>query len=114
MLKLFGLEQFSDRHPQSLSGGQKQRLVIACGLIKEPEILILDEPTSGLDRKNMKIISRVMQEFAQKGTIVLVISHDHELIGQACSHVIKLPFWKENEYKIFWEVINEILTCILQ
>ncbi len=51
ILNLFGLDGLSPRHPQSLSGGEKQRLVIACAMIRQPDILILDEPTSGLDKK---------------------------------------------------------------
>lgn len=92
LLKKFNLENFRDRHPQSLSGGQKQRLVIAAALIKSPEILILDEPTSGLDGINMSIISDMIQEFAAKGTLVLVITHDLELIKKACTYELVLPF----------------------
>lgn len=91
MLARFGLNELADRHPQSLSGGQKQRLVIACGIIKEPEILILDEPTSGLDRINMDAISTVIKTLAKQGTCVLVITHDLELIEEACSSVLDLP-----------------------
>ncbi|MFK5952749.1 MAG: ABC transporter ATP-binding protein [Desulfobacterium sp.] len=92
LLSRFGLIRFADRHPQSLSGGQKQRLVIACGIIKSPEILILDEPTSGLDGVNMHVISEMMQQLAAQGTCVLVITHDLELIGEACSSVLEFPF----------------------
>ena len=87
----FSLAAFAGRHPQSLSGGQKQRLVIACGLIKNPDILILDEPTSGLDGMNMKIMSEMMKEFANQGKCVLVITHDLELIQEACNYQIRLP-----------------------
>ncbi len=94
LLKSFNLDTFSRRHPQSLSGGQKQRLVIACGIIKKPEILIMDEPTSGLDGINMRVISRVIQDLANQGTCVIVISHDLELIVESCSHILTLPFQK--------------------
>ncbi len=92
LLFRFGLTRFADRHPQSLSGGQKQRLVIACGVIKSPEILILDEPTSGLDGVNMHVISEMMQQLAAQGACVLVITHDLELIGEACSSILNFPF----------------------
>lgn len=91
LLHIFGLEPFKERHPQSLSGGQKQRLVIAAALIKSPEILILDEPTSGLDGTNMRIISEMIQQLAQKGTLVIVITHDLELMEQACNCELTLP-----------------------
>ena len=87
----FGLESFRLRHPQSLSGGQKQRLVIAAALVKAPDILILDEPTSGLDGTNMNMIAQVMIDMAQKGTMVLVITHDLELMGLACDCALAMP-----------------------
>ena len=91
LMDRFSLTELAMRHPQSLSGGQKQRLVIACGLIKNPDILILDEPTSGLDGMNMRIMSEMMKEFANQGKCVLVISHDLELIQEACKYQICLP-----------------------
>ena len=91
LMEQFSLSELADRHPQSLSGGQKQRLVIACGLIKQPYILILDEPTSGLDGMNMKIMSEMMKEFAEQGKCVLVITHDLELIEKTCTHQITFP-----------------------
>ncbi len=90
-LSRFGLDAFASRHPQSLSGGQKQRLVIAAALVKDPDILILDEPTSGLDGTNMKIIAHVMKEMARKGTCVLVITHDIELMDMACDCALSMP-----------------------
>jgi energy-coupling factor transport system ATP-binding protein len=91
LLEQFGLESFRRRHPQSLSGGQKQRLVIAAAIIKSPEILILDEPTSGLDGTNMQMMSKIIRRLAEKGTLVIVITHDLELIQQACNCELALP-----------------------
>ncbi len=91
LMARFSLAELAMRHPQSLSGGQKQRLVIACGLIKNPDILILDEPTSGLDGMNMRIMSEMMKEFANQGKCVLVITHDLELVQEACSYQISFP-----------------------
>ncbi len=90
-LDMFHLKDLADRHPQSLSGGQKQRLVIACGLMKDPDILILDEPTSGLDGENMRIIAGMMRRLADKGACVLVISHDLELLHMVCNCQLTLP-----------------------
>ena len=95
LLGVFNLSDFIDRHPQSLSGGQKQRLVIACGIIKDPDILILDEPTSGLDGLNMRIIANAIKKLSENGTCVLVISHDQELISTACTHVLAVPLARQ-------------------
>lgn len=91
ILDLLGLQTLTARHPQSLSGGEKQRLIIACALAKNPKILILDEPTSGLDGRNMQRIKYALQETADKGTCILVITHDLELIAEACTYGIHLP-----------------------
>lgn len=91
LLTLFGLEQLAKRHPQSLSGGEKQRLVIACAFAKKPRILILDEPTSGLDGGNMKRIAHALSILAEQGTIILVITHDLELMELICQKALRLP-----------------------
>jgi energy-coupling factor transport system ATP-binding protein len=90
-LRHFGLADLAGRHPQSLSGGEKQRLVIACAMIKQPDIMILDEPTSGLDGRNMQLISDAIRMAAEDGACVLLISHDLELINLCCDHALQLP-----------------------
>ena len=98
LLRHFNLHDFAAAHPQSLSGGQKQRLVIACALMKEPDILILDEPTSGLDGKNLKIIAETLKQIAvSRGTCVIVITHDLELIVDSCDYVINLDTTGDTE-----------------
>lgn len=91
MLAFFKLRRLAQRHPQSLSGGEKQRLVIACGMIRKPEILVLDEPTSGLDGTNMHLIAQGIQKVAHQGACVLVISHDLELISMVATARLHLP-----------------------
>jgi len=90
-LDRLGLRHLAGRHPQSLSGGEKQRLVIACGMIKQPDVLILDEPTSGLDGRNMELVVALVRRAADQGACVVLISHDLELVGAACDHGLKLP-----------------------
>ena len=90
-LDRLGLRPLADRHPQSLSGGEKQRLVIACGMIKQPDVLILDEPTSGLDGHNMGLVVELVLRAADQGACVVLISHDLELIGATCGYALRLP-----------------------
>lgn len=87
LLKRLGLYRYKDVHPASLSGGQKQRLAIACGILSDRTILIFDEPTSGLDGGNMKIIADVLREAADQKKVVLVITHDDELICHCDSEI---------------------------
>ncbi len=91
MLEEINLTHLAERHPQSLSGGEKQRLVIACGLAKEPEILILDEPTSGLDGGNMQRIARLIGKAAKQGCLVLLITHDLEMLENVAERALRLP-----------------------
>ncbi len=90
LLEKFDLTAFVDRHPQSLSGGQKQRLVIACALAKDPDIVILDEPTSGLDGANMQRVAACLQELAENGKAVLLITHDLELLELCADFAIQM------------------------
>lgn len=87
LLKRLGLYRYKDVHPASLSCGQKQRLAIACGILSDRTILIFDEPTSGLDGGNMKIIADVLREAADQKKVVLVITHDDELICRCDSEI---------------------------
>jgi energy-coupling factor transport system ATP-binding protein len=105
IMQEFNILHLAERHPQSLSGGEKQRLVIACAVIRQPDILILDEPTSGLDGANMAVIATTITRFAQQGACVLVISHDLELLERVCtcrmelcSSGLKLPEKKRSSY----------------
>lgn len=89
-LETFGLSHLENRHPHSLSGGEKQRLVVACALMKEPDLMILDEPTSGLDGRNMRIIANVLKSYAASGGTVLLITHDLELVSLAADCMLEV------------------------
>ncbi len=76
-------------YPHQLSGGQLQRAVIAMALLARPKLLILDEPTSSLDATVSAEISELLQVYAEKHRMaMLVISHDLSLISRLCSRVV--------------------------
>ncbi|MDO5747170.1 MAG: ABC transporter ATP-binding protein [Actinomycetaceae bacterium] len=83
----YGLLHEKDRHPMALSGGQKQRLVIASAHIARKKIYIFDEPSSGLDYRHLRTITQMLQRIAQKGNVVIVITHDIELMN-SCADLI--------------------------
>ena len=89
-LSAVGMIEYRHHSPNKLSGGQKQRLAIAAALVKDPEILILDEPTSGLDGQNMQRIATLLNQLADQGKAVLVITHDLELVKASCTKCIRL------------------------
>lgn len=76
LLSEMGILEQRDRMPSTLSGGQKQRAAIARSMMLNPQILCFDEPTSALDRESSDSIGRLIQEIAEQGTGVLVVTHD--------------------------------------
>jgi len=90
LLASLNLSELAELHPMSLSGGQKQRVAVAGALAAERELIIFDEPTSGLDLRHMQQVSALIRDLRDGGKTVFVISHDLELILQACDHVIQL------------------------
>ena len=93
-LEKLNLLEFEEAHPMVLSGGQKQRLAIATALFLNKKYLIFDEPTSGLDYDNMIRVSNVLKELKEKVDIVMVITHDTELIENCAEYIIN---FKKNE-----------------
>ncbi|MFD6138669.1 ABC transporter ATP-binding protein [Promicromonospora sp. NPDC060271] len=90
LLRDLGLETLGERHPLALSGGQQQRLVVATARLARRPVVVLDEPSSGVDRRHLASITRVIREIADDGAVVLLVSHDEELIGLAADHELVL------------------------
>lgn len=90
VLEELDLSAFAKRHPASLSGGQKQRVLLAAAIMWERPVLILDEPTSGLDGKHMREMSGLLRRIADKGTCILIITHDTELINNCADTIFRL------------------------
>ena len=89
VMDVLDLQQYADRDISELSSGQLQRVMIARGLVQEPEILILDEPTSNLDVRYQMDIMRFTKAYAKdKGVIVLMICHDVSLAAQYADSII--------------------------
>lgn len=85
ILEQLGIGQYREQHPLDLSGGQRQRAAIAAVAVTAPEILLLDEPTRGLSREEQRILIRFVQEYAARGRLVILASHD-ERVGQAVAN----------------------------
>lgn len=71
-----GLEEKKNEYPKKLSGGQKQRLAIVRALAMNPEVMLFDEPTSALDPEMVKEVLEVIQEIAQTGMTVIIVTHE--------------------------------------
>lgn len=76
LLKQVGLSDKAEAFPASLSGGQQQRVAIARALAMDPEVMLFDEPTSALDPEMVGEVLKVMQDLAQKGMTMVVVTHE--------------------------------------
>ena len=75
-LRKVGMEAYVGAKPRQLSGGQKQRVAIARSLAMDPEVILFDEPTSALDPEMVGEVLSVMQNLAQEGLTMLVVTHE--------------------------------------
>lgn len=89
LLKSMDMWECRDRHPFSLSGGQMQRLTLMMAYLSDKPIIILDEPTAGQDADSLKRCAELIREMGKEKT-VLIITHDLELIADACNRCIGL------------------------
>lgn len=89
LLKSMDMWECRDRHPFSLSGGQMQRLTLMMAYLSDKTIVILDEPTAGQDAESLKRCAELIREMGKEKT-VLIITHDLELIADACDRCIGL------------------------
>lgn len=90
MLRLVGLAEKYKSLPRQLSGGEQQRVAIARALINNPEVLLADEPTGNLDPNNSLEIMKLLEEINERGTTVLVVTHNKELVNMFKKRVITM------------------------
>ena len=90
LLRELGIKDRYDAKPLTLSGGEQQRVAIARALINDPLIVLADEPTGNLDAEAADETMRLLLKIREKGTTILIASHDLELIKRYGSRVIAL------------------------
>lgn len=89
-LSLVGLAQKYKAFPKELSGGEQQRVAIARAVVNEPAILLCDEPTGNLDPTNSWEIMKLLEEANERGTTVLVVTHNQEIVNEMKKRVITM------------------------
>lgn len=90
VLTLVGLADKYRSYPRELSGGEQQRVALARALVNRPDILLADEPTGNLDPKNSEEIMELLDEINQRGTTVVVVTHNREIVDKMQKRVIRL------------------------
>jgi general L-amino acid transport system ATP-binding protein len=88
LLERVGIPEQADKYPAQLSGGQQQRVAIGRALAMEPKIMLFDEPTSALDPEMIKEVLDVMEELAQSGMTMIVVTHEIGFARQAADRVV--------------------------
>ena len=89
-LEKVGMASFLHRRAAELSGGQKQRTAIARALCMEPRLMLFDEPTSALDPEMVGEVLEVIRSLAQKGTTMIVVSHEMSFVRSISTRVLFL------------------------
>ena len=87
-LEQVGMAPYINARPRQISGGQRQRVAIARALAMEPEVLLFDEPTSALDPEMVGEVLSVMQDLAQNGMTMLVVTHEMAFARDVSTHVV--------------------------
>ena len=87
-LEKVGMAPYINAKPRQISGGQKQRVAIARALAMDPEILLFDEPTSALDPEMVGEVLTVMQELAEEGMTMLVVTHEMAFARDVSNRVV--------------------------
>lgn len=90
MLSMVGLAEKYKARPKELSGGEQQRVALARALVNRPPILLCDEPTGNLDPKNSWEIMKLLEEINKRGTTVVVVTHNSEIVNAMQKRVITM------------------------
>ena len=90
MLTLVGLAEKYKSRPDQLSGGEQQRVALARALVNRPSLLLADDPTGHLDPKNSFEIMKLLEEINERGTTVLVVTHNREIVNAFKKRVITM------------------------
>lgn len=90
VLTLVGLANKYKSFPKELSGGEQQRVALARALVNRPQILLADEPTGNLDPTNSVEIIKLLGEINARGTTVVVVTHNREIVNAMHKRVVRL------------------------
>ena len=90
VLTMVGLAEKYKSFPKELSGGEQQRVALARALVNRPAILLADEPTGNLDPKTSFEIMKLLEEINERGTTVLVVTHNREIVNAMKKRVITM------------------------
>jgi branched-chain amino acid transport system ATP-binding protein len=94
LIDLVGLRRYVDQRADSVPTGVARLLEMARALAIEPALLLLDEPSSGLDEAETDAFGHLLQDLARRGTSILMVEHDMDLVMGVCDYIHVLEFGK--------------------
>ncbi|MCG8528268.1 MAG: ATP-binding cassette domain-containing protein [Opitutales bacterium] len=98
LIERLGLpEELWDAYPSTFSGGEQQRINVARAIISNPRFLLIDEPTASLDQKTKDVVIDLILELREKGTSVILITHDKHTLDRLADREIHLAGGKIQE-----------------
>lgn len=89
-LKKLDVEEYKNLKAEKLSKGNQQKIQFITAVIHNPELLVIDEPFSGLDPINTEILKSAIQELVEKGTYIIMSSHQMSSIEEFCTDILIL------------------------
>lgn len=89
-LSMVGLGDKARCYPNELSGGEQQRVGLARALVNNPQIIIADEPTGNVDPEMSYEIVDLLTEINRRGTTIVMVTHEHQLVRDFGRRVIML------------------------
>lgn len=106
MLDKVGMKQHAKKYPHQLSGGQQQRVAIARALAMHPAIILFDEPTSALDPELVNEVLKVIEELANEGLTMIIVTHEMNFAFKVSDRVM----FMENGYVVANDTPENLLN----
>jgi len=88
IMSAFGLDNNLHQRMDTFSKGMKQKVLLASGILHNPDIIILDEPLSGLDANSVIIIKNLISKFAAEGKAIFYCSHMMDVVEKVSDRII--------------------------
>jgi putative ABC transport system ATP-binding protein len=93
ILEIVGLGDRANSKVSKLSGGESQRVAIARALMNNPKLILADEPTGNLDTETGKSIVETLIKLAEKGTTLIIVTHDPRVVALVAKHPLGKSIW---------------------
>ena len=90
LLEKVGLSEKANEYPSTLSGGQQQRIAIVRAVANNPEVLLFDEPTSALDIEMIQEVLEVIEQLANEGMTMVIVTHELKFAKNIASKIVFL------------------------